>query len=178
MPVVFDINQIDEIVSLLKEGKIGIMPTDTIYGIHCLANDSTLFDRVYQAKERPGDMPFIKLIASALELDSFGVTVNDFVHSIMRKHWPGPNTLVFEIEEGRTEAFRLPENGFLQAVVSQTGPIISTSANKHGFPVVKDITEAQEVFGDDVDFFVDGGKLSNPASSIFKILDGFLERIR
>lgn len=175
---ILNTNQITEISTLLLNKKIGIIPTDTIYGVHCLANDSDLINMVYAIKERPTEKKFITLISNVNQLDSLNLDITDLHKDLMKNKWPGRNTIIFENPEGTTLSFRLPDNTFLQELINITGPLISTSANKHGEPNVKNIEEAEKVFGKEIDFYVDGGNLEGMASSVFIIENKIIKQLR
>src|SRR5687768_12891602 len=103
-------SQIPEIIELLKARKLGILPTDTIYGIHCLANDVELAEKVYVLKQRPEHAPFITLISAVEDLKLFDIHLTPFAQEQTAKLWPGPNTFIFTIPSGETKSFRLPAN--------------------------------------------------------------------
>lgn len=169
----FKTNQIAEISRLLINKKIGVMPTDTIYGIHCLAKDNQLINKIYQIKQRATDVPLITVISKIEDLDQFGIKLNKYEQKITEELWPGPNTLIFN-----ERSFRLPDNDFLASILNSTGPLISTSANLHKRPHSKTVEEAINYFGENIDFYVDGGELNNPPSSVYKISDDSLIKIR
>ncbi len=171
-------SQTEEISNLLLSGKIGILPTDTIYGIHCKAHDPELIKRIYEIKDRPGDLPLITVISKIEDLESFGLEIGEFEKQQMKNFWPGPNTLIFKTPNSKTRAFRLPKNDFIQSIMQTTGPLISTSANLHGMPSSTTIHQAMEYFGDKIDFYVNAGELNNPASSIYDITNGEVRKLR
>jgi L-threonylcarbamoyladenylate synthase len=102
------------------------------------------------------------------------------------KYWPGALTVIFEVSSvpdwlhrsTRSLAIRLPNDRKLQDLINQTGPIISTSANKQGQDPASSIQEAQSYFGEELDFYVDVGELKGQASTIVKLVDNKLELIR
>lgn len=171
-------NDIEKICELLTSGHIGVMPTDTIYGLHCLANSTDLINKIYTIKDRPKNMPFITLISSTKGLNDFEILPTEFQKETMNKLWPGPNSLIFTDVSGQTRSFRLPNNEFLLNILSVTGPLISTSVNKHGYNNAKNIEEAYFNFKDKVDFFVDAGTLSNPPSNVYSLVDDAIKQLR
>ncbi len=175
---IYKLNQINKIAEELLAGKIGVLPTDTIYGIHCIASNDFLMKRVYELKERSEGFPFITLVQNVDEIENFGVFLNTEMEEITKSYWPGPNTLIFEANDGTTKSFRVPRNDFLNKLLRLTGPLISTSANVHGKPSAKNVDEAIAYFGEKIDFYVDSGTLDNPPSSIYKILKDKVEKIR
>lgn len=176
--MILQTSQTQEIADLLKSGKVGILPTDTIYGLHCLATDQALIDKIYTFKRRPEGTRFITIISSIEDLKIFGVQTDDFEREQIDKFWPGPNTLIFKDQAGEMRSFRIPNNEFLIKILSVTGPLISTSANFHSQPFAATVDEAIANFGEEVDFYVDGGELDNPPSSMYRIFDGKIEKIR
>jgi len=168
--------EIKKIVRLFLENKIGIMPTDTVYGLHCLAGNKELHKKIAELKGRSESMPYIYLIPRGYDIESFDI-VGDFSEH-MNKYWPGPNTIVFPIRDGSTVALRVPNNDFLQEILEETGPLVSTSANPHKKMPARDVLTAKEYFGERVDFYVDGGRLDNPPSSIYKIVNNTLTKLR
>lgn len=177
--MILETTEINKIADLLNQNKIGVMPTDTVYGIHCKVLNPTLMDQVYNIKQRPKDMPFITLIQKVEDLELFDIIPSDFELEQIKNYWPGPNTLIFETSNtGKTLSFRIPDNRFLHEVLKNTGPLISTSANLYKQPTSTTIDEAINYFGDKIDFYVDGGELKNPPSSIYKIENNQILKIR
>lgn len=176
--MIFKPSETENIIKVLNDNQIGVMPTDTIYGIHCKALNNDLIDRIYEIKQRPEKMPFITVINSPEDLTLFDIQIGEFEKEQIEKFWPGPNTLIFKTREGETRSFRIPRNDFLISILNETGPLISTSANLHGQPSAKNIQEAQEYFGDEIDFYVDGGELNNPASSVYNLTSGEIIKLR
>ncbi len=171
-------SDIPQITNLLLTGKIGVMPTDTVYGIHCLAQNQALIQKIAGLKNRASDMPMITLVSSIEQLKEFDLKIGKFEQDSIASLWPGPNTLIFKTSQENTQSFRLPNNKFLIDVLSKTGPLISTSANLHGKPHAKNIQQAFEYFGNNVDFYVYGGDLENEPSNIYNVFDGRLEKVR
>jgi tRNA threonylcarbamoyl adenosine modification protein (Sua5/YciO/YrdC/YwlC family) len=76
-------------------------------------------------------------------------------------------------------AVRIPSRPELNRLLERTGPLLTSSANHPGEPPASNVTEAQAYFGDQVDFYVDGGDLSGrPPSTVARLTDGHLEVLR
>ncbi len=170
--MIFQTSQIEDIAKIILSQELIILPTDTIYGIHCLAKPE-LLNKVYKAKNRPETMAFITLISDLNQIEQFDITLSEFEKEQVNKYWPGANTLIFS-----EKSFRLPNNKFLINLMKITGPLISTSANIHKKDVIKNIHEGQQVFTDLIKYFVDGGELNNPPSSIYKVSSNQVTKIR
>lgn len=163
---------------ILLNGGIAVLPTDTIYGIHCLATNKGAVERIYDLKGRDRAKPFIILISSLDDLKSYGVTVDKKLSELLANYWPGPNSIILPVTASRfaylhrgtkSLAFRLPAYKPLLTLLTQTGPLVSTSANPSSKTPASDIKQSQAYFGKSVDFYLDAGVLNNLPSRVFKL---------
>lgn len=182
-----DIKDIGLIINKLKQSLIGILPTDTIYGIHCLALNKSLVEKVYQIKQREINKPFVILISDIKQLLVFNITLTDRQKQFCSKYWPGRISMVFNCDNSQFEylhrgqkklAFRIPDNRLLQSIVSKTGPLISTSANLSGNPVEDNIIKIEKELGSKVGFYVDGGVLDNLPSTVVDLTEKEVKILR
>jgi L-threonylcarbamoyladenylate synthase len=150
---------------MLKQGKIGVMPTDTIYGIVASALNEQAVRRVYDLKKRLSTKPSIILISSFDDLRMFGIILTEEQQKIIARFWPGPVSIILPCGI----AFRLPNDALLISFLKKSGPCIAPSANPEELPPAETIEEAKKYFGDNVDFYKDGGKLSGPASTLIAL---------
>jgi L-threonylcarbamoyladenylate synthase len=79
---------------LLKEGAIGVIPTDTIYGICTSAFNRKSVEKVYRLRKRNPNKPCIILISSFDDLKKFNVVLNSWQRKILEKLWPGKVSVV------------------------------------------------------------------------------------
>jgi L-threonylcarbamoyladenylate synthase len=167
-----------QIVQLLLAGNVGVLPTDTIYGLHCLAfsEDSKL--KVAKLKNQELSKPFISIISHMDDLNLFDIALTNAVEAMLKTRWPGPNTIILPTKQGTTAALRWPNNKFLEEILAKTGPLISTSANVHTQPNATTVQQAISYFGNRVDFYVDAGPLYNPPSNMFDTTSGEIVRVR
>lgn len=173
-----------QIAELLTNGAVGFMPSDTIYGLSCLAFNEAAVKRLHKIKERDEHKPFIILISDVNMLDLLSIKQNEV--EVAKRYWPSALTIICEAPGAkpwlnlgaRTLAVRLPANDELRMLIDKTGPLVSTSANKQGTEPVKSIDEAKKTFGEEIDFYVNKGKITGEASTIVKPVDGRLRIIR
>jgi L-threonylcarbamoyladenylate synthase len=120
-----------EIATLLQKGKVCIIPTDTIYGIVALEQFKKAVREIYDIKKRPEAKPFIRLIGS---VESLSWYTDQGVPPELRKHWPGPLTLIFRGRHTPTVAIRYPDNELLMCIFQRIGNrgIVAPSANVSG----------------------------------------------
>jgi L-threonylcarbamoyladenylate synthase len=176
---------LDQAIELLKKGSVGVMPTDTVYGLVARAEDPSAVARMYALKDR-NHKPGTVIAASTDQLVALGVPENHI--DKVKKWWPNPlsvetplgdNLRYLHQDTGR-QGFRVVADTTVRDVLEQTGPLATSSANHPGKPGSVTIQEAIDYFGDAVDFYVDGGDLTGRApSTIIKITDdGRIEVIR
>jgi tRNA threonylcarbamoyl adenosine modification protein (Sua5/YciO/YrdC/YwlC family) len=153
-------SQIDEVAVLLRSGGILLMPTDTIYGLHALANDDSAA-RVAEIKGRDEGKRFVVVGASVDQLEATGAEVPD----VLRTIWPAPVTAVMR-RGGSTIAARVPALDWLRRLLEQTGPLFSTSANRSGEPPITEPSDLEPKLLEQLDGVIDGGRIIGKASAI------------
>lgn len=169
---------------LLKGGAVGILPTDTVYGLVCRAADKRAVERLYSLKKRE-NKPGTVIAASIEQLVELGVK-SRYLKAV-EQFWPNRISVVIPSEQELAYlhlglgslAVRIPNNAGLQALLVKTGPLLTTSANPPGQPVSDTVSEAQAYFDDNVDFYANGGVLSGQQpSTVIRILDDAVEVLR
>jgi L-threonylcarbamoyladenylate synthase len=177
MPTIFNNFNDVTIAERLVNGEIGVIPTDTLYGFHCLSSNKDSVNKIYNLKGRDFTKPFIVLISSYSDLLMFGVKLSHDEVNKVSKFWPGPYSIILPIEDTKFEylhkglksiAFRMPNKPDLLELIKKTGPLVSTSVNRSGEPSVKSFDEAYKIFGESVDFYINEGILDNPPSTVIK----------
>jgi tRNA threonylcarbamoyl adenosine modification protein (Sua5/YciO/YrdC/YwlC family) len=105
----------------------------------------------------------------------------------VEQFWPGAVSVIIpcgpELEylhQGlQGLAIRIPSDKTVGELLIQTGPLLTSSANQPGEPTANTIDDAKRYFGDQVDFYIDGGDLSDrQPSTLIKIVDDAIEIIR
>jgi L-threonylcarbamoyladenylate synthase len=169
-------------VADVQEGAIFACPTDTVYGLSCLAVDGGAVVRIKEAKGRSKDMPFIVLISDLAQLDMFLENDAPSRHvledRVLSAVWPGPVSIVFSHVQPRwsllsldgTLALRMPRRSDMRAFIYAHGPIISTSANLNGKVPATTANEVLHYFPSELDFVIDTGDCVHQPSTVIKIL--------
>ena len=153
-----------EVIKILKSSGVGVIPTDTLYGLVGNAFSKEAVKRIYKIKGREKNKKLIILISSLKDLEKFEIKVNSVQHSVLNKFWPGKVSIIL-----KGKAFRLPNKKSLIEILKKTGPLVAPSANPSGLQPAMTIKEAKEYFGDNVDFYLAGGKLKSEPSTLIKI---------
>ncbi|MFC2145178.1 L-threonylcarbamoyladenylate synthase, partial [Actinomycetota bacterium] len=160
-----------KISELLINGKVGVLPTATIYGLSCVCYDEDAVKKIYSIKKRKSGTPFIVLISSISQLGILAGEINDPVRKLIAKYWdvkkPYPLTLILSKNEsinsfitgGRsTIAIRMAGLKTIRDIIDQTGPIVSTSATLSGTMVQpRTLDEVPGEIKQGADFVVDHG---------------------
>lgn len=172
--------------SMLKNGGIGILATDTLYGVVGQALNQAAVERIYTVKKRTPTKPFIILISDIADLALFHIVLTPEMKTNLEQYWPGPVSVILECpEQGfaylhrdtHTLAFRLPAKPELISLIRTTGPLVAPSANPEGLTPAPTIDAARAYFGDTVDFYV-SGLVSDKPSKIIKITEDGVEVLR
>lgn len=140
-----DISILEKVSDLLISGKVGVVPTATIYGLSCVYDNEDAVKKIYSIKKRKSGTPFIILISSISQLGTLACEINDPIKKLIRKYWdtkkPYPLTLILVKNEstgsfitgGRsTIAIRMAGLRAIRDIIDRTGPIVSTSATLSG----------------------------------------------
>jgi tRNA threonylcarbamoyl adenosine modification protein (Sua5/YciO/YrdC/YwlC family) len=171
------------LIDLLQQGKVGVLPTDTVYGLVCVASNPTAVERLYSLKQRERK-PGTVIAASLDQLVALGLKARYL--KAVEHYWPNPISIVIPsyelgyIHQGiGSIATRIPADKDLRQLLEQTGPLLTSSANQPGETPANTLAEAQDYFGDSINFYVDGGNLSGRESStVIRIVDDMVEVLR
>jgi L-threonylcarbamoyladenylate synthase len=171
-----------DVIAALQAGGVGVLPTDTLYGLVCRAADQAAVTRLYALKARD-HKPGTLIAANIDQLVELGIPRRYLVP--VQQFWPGtvsvetPHHVDYLTQSTGRQGIRIPDHPELLALLAKIGPLQTTSANQPGEPPATVIAEAQLYFGDTVDFYVDGGDLSGRLpSTIIRIVDDAIDVIR
>lgn len=154
MPKVFQ----DELIQGAIAGKVVSFPTDTVPALAVLPDRAML---IFAAKKRPQDKPLILMGASTEDLWSYVKgTAEEFAiwQKVVERYFPGALTLVLPASERipavmnpidpTTIGVRVPDNPIARAILTQTGPLATTSANLSGEPTLEIMSDIEAAFPD------------------------------
>jgi len=153
---------------LIKEGKLVVFPTETVYGLGANGLNKNAIARIFEVKKRPFFDPLILHIAEINDLSHiFKKPVSPIIIKLAEKYWPGPLTIVAPRQKKipdivtaglPTVAVRMPNNPIALKLIRLSGvPIAAPSANLFGrvSPTTPDYVKEQL---DKVDYLIDGGR--------------------
>lgn len=154
-------------IQLFREGKVGIFPTDTAFGIGCRMDDSAAVERVFEAKQRARDNALLVLVDSLKMAEKYVEVPDDVREKLIDTHWPGGLSIFFKTKPGmvlpivtantNVLAIRLPDHKGIEHIIHEVGvPIIATSANKSGGVTPYTMEEIDSEMLERVDFVLAG----------------------
>ncbi len=156
---------VKQAISLLNQGVPVAIPTETVYGLATLVNNSGMIKKVFQIKGRPSDNPLIVHVATLLQLKTLVKSMPSALTKL-KKFWPGPLTVVLNancssvsprVRAGlKTVAVRIPEHQLTLRILKKVGPLAAPSANCSGRPSPTLPEHVENDFGSDFPV-VDGG---------------------
>jgi len=159
----------------IGRGDLVVIPTDTVYGLAADAFNPAAVQKLIDAKGRTRQSPPPVLIPGIPTLDALAESVPDEVRQLVKAYWPGgltvilpaQSSLVWDLGETRgTVALRMPANRIALELLSETGPLAVSSANRTGEPAATTVAEAEAMLGDAVSVYLDGGPGGMLASTI------------
>ncbi|MGB6499784.1 MAG: L-threonylcarbamoyladenylate synthase [Thermoplasmata archaeon] len=145
----------------LGAGELVVFPTDTLLGLAARASDPRAVERLLRAKARPGSQPLSVAVSSLEEVEPLGA-MSPAARRFARRRLPGAYTLLLRptraaaralapaVGGGRTIGLRVPDHPIARELARRVGPIVATSANRHGRPPVRTIAAARRAFGSEV----------------------------
>ena len=173
---------IEEAGKLIKQGKIVIFPTETVYGIGTNGLDENAVKKLYEVKQRPLNKPISLLVNNMEMVNMIAKDINEIEYKIMKNFFPGPLTIILKkkdivpdiVTAGQdTVGVRIPRGEIARKLVELSGvPIAAPSANISGKPSGTNLQEIMKYFEGKVDYYIDGGNSElGLASTIVQVID-------
>ncbi len=179
--------QVEQAVTILKQGGIVACPTDTVYGVGAAINIESAVERVFQIKGRPHSRALPILLAEKYQIAEVAKIVPPLARRLADRFFPGALTIVLpkadsvsDIVTGgrKTIAIRIADHPIPIAVVRGLGvPIVGTSANLSGSPSALTAEEVRAQLGDRVDMIINGGRCPGGWESTIIDLSGETPRV-
>jgi len=136
--------EIDHIIEVLQSGGAILIATDTVYGLAALPTNAAAVSKIYALKGRPANMFLPIMVADVADLERLGLDINSNARKLLESTLvPGAITFVlgFKVTDFKKPdwlkmreeiAVRIPDNELLLSILREAGPLLVTSANRHG----------------------------------------------
>jgi L-threonylcarbamoyladenylate synthase len=174
--------------SVLRDGGVVALPTDTVYGIATALGAPGGVERLFVIKERPVEKAVMVLVDG---LDQVGdlVTLDPAAHALAPL-WPGGLTLVLRLRAPdalpaaltagtATLGVRVPDHPTPRRLARVVGPLPTTSANRSGDLDSTSATIVARALGERLDLILDGGPSAGGVpSTVVNCSDGDIQVLR
>ncbi|MBN2540155.1 MAG: threonylcarbamoyl-AMP synthase [Bacilli bacterium] len=157
-------------------GKVIILPTDTVYGIGCLLSDIDSIHRIYDIKQRDYTKAMVILCSDLGQVQSL-IESGQNIPKELAKHWPGKLTIIFFKNESvcdiitankNTVGIRIPGNYIALELLKKHGPMVVTSLNISNEPPILKFKDTLD-FENRVDLIIEGEDLDGIPSTVYDL---------
>jgi L-threonylcarbamoyladenylate synthase len=173
-------------ISAVKDGRLVVLPTDTVYGIGADAFNASAVAALLSAKGRGRDMPVPVLVGSWHTIDGLALSVPHTARELVHAFWPGALSLVvrqapslqWDLGDARgTVMLRMPLHPVAIELLREVGPMAVSSANISGQAPAVTAQDAHRQLGDLVEVYLDAGPSQRQAASTIVDLTGETPRV-
>ncbi|MCX5971582.1 MAG: L-threonylcarbamoyladenylate synthase [Coprothermobacterota bacterium] len=162
----------EEAARLVKCGRLGAFPTETVFGLGAHPFHQAALQRIYAVKGREIWQPLSLHIGQLPDLFKFSQDLPSVVSRLVDRFWPGPLALIVPASplvpaEARsasgTVSFRYPSSQTCRLFLRFVGaPLAATSANKSGSLSPLDALDVEDEIGEEIDFLLEEGSSTCP----------------
>jgi L-threonylcarbamoyladenylate synthase len=162
-----DPDALDRAASILCNGGLVAIPTETVYGLAADIRRTEAIRAVFRAKGRPADHPLIVHVEGADRAREYATHMSTLAVDAMATFWPGPLTILLRrsalvpdlVTGGRdTVAVRCPAHAFARMLIARVDAgLVAPSANRFGHVSPTRASHVVDDLGGAVDLIVDGG---------------------
>lgn len=180
--------ELNNLVKIINDGNLIIMPTDTIYGIIGDSTNVETIKKVYEIKKRDYHKPLLILVSNLDMLKRYIKNINDLEKKVIKKYWPGKLTIIFEKNSNVNElltsntsfiGIRLPDNKDLINLINKVKkPLISTSANISNNNPITNVKMIEKEMKEKISTIIDGGEIKANSSTIVQVINNKIKIIR
>lgn len=179
--------QLDEICRDLKEGRIMICPTDTLYAIACDALQPKAIERICRLKGINPDKTNLSIICADISMAAEYARFDNYAFRLLRDCTPGPFTFLFKSASTLPKAFkgrktvgvRIPDNALCHDIVERLGhPLLTTSIEYADTDYAINPGLIAEAYDSRVDFMLEGEEGGTEPSTIVDCTGSEAEIVR
>ena len=166
---------IEAAVIAIGRGRVIGVPTDTVYGVAVDPGNPAAVRALFDVKGRGSHLPLAVLVASLTQAEAL-VEFTPATRDMIEPRWPGAFTAILKSKAPMVDgvgdhhrgtlAVRMPDHRILAELLTRSGPLAVTSANRSGAPPALSAGEAREAFGGGVAVYLEGRCEGGRASTI------------
>lgn len=181
--------ELKQIAQEMRNGKICLFPTETVYGIGTNGLDKKAIEKIYNIKKRKKTNPINLLVSDMTMIKEITDNISSLEYKLMETFFPGPFTIILKkkniipnIVTANSDfvGIRMPSGEIAQNLVKLSGvPIAAPSANISGKLSGTNLKDIIGDFGNKLDYIIDGGKSEiGIESTIVKVINNIPHILR
>lgn len=174
---------------MLREGKLAIYPTDTVYGIGCSLFQKRALEQLYQVQGK-SKFESMSLLCASIQQAAEYCQISNFAYKIIKRCLPGPFTVILEadrkipklmLSRRKEVGIRVPDSQLCQQLIEQVGhPLVNSSAliDEDGLEQYESVLDNHRL-ANQVSIFLDAGRSESPLqSTVIRIVGQEIEILR
>lgn len=181
------ISHLHEAAYHLQDHGVVAFPTETVMGLGVAYDDEIAYNRLNKIKRRPEDKPYSLMVQEPEQIEMFAV-VDERSKKIIDAFLPGPLTMLMPVKNdvpfwvthgGPTIGIRVSSHFITEELLSFVGrPLLVPSANRSGEKPAMTSEEVKQIFGDELDYIVEGHAENGVPSTIIDVTGPEIKIIR
>jgi tRNA threonylcarbamoyl adenosine modification protein (Sua5/YciO/YrdC/YwlC family) len=187
-----DQRKINEIVSVLTNDGVIIVPTDTVYAFACSIYSNKAIEKICRFKGvKPEKANLSFLCCDLKNISEFTKPFDRTIYKMLNRNLPGPFTFILEASakvplifrsKKKTIGIRIPDNAIALAIIEKLGhPLMAASLHNEHDSIAEYLTDPAEIFEKyeaEIDAFIDAGAGGNQPSTIIDCSQAEAEIVR
>ena len=160
---------IDRAATLLQQGELVAVPTETVYGLAGNALDADVVAKIFAVKNRPEFDPLIVHVPTLKSAEKFVTDIPRAVERLTQLFWPGPLTILLPRKDDLippivtagldTVGIRCPDHALTRKLLMNLPfPLAAPSANPFGYVSPTSTQHVEDQLGDKISYILDGGE--------------------
>ena len=185
----YNIKKLKEASVYIKDGKLVLFPTETVYGIGADGLNEEAVKKIFVAKGRAQDNPLILHVSNIEMIERIAKNISPLEYKLINAFFPGPLTIILNKKDIvpknvsanlDTVGVRMPENIIAHDLIELSNtPIAAPSANISGRPSGTNIQDIFEELNNRVDYIIDGGETNiGLESTVIRVIEGKIHILR
>ncbi|MEG0359315.1 MAG: L-threonylcarbamoyladenylate synthase [Anaerorhabdus sp.] len=183
----YEKKDIEEVVQLLKDGKVVAFPTDTVYGLGVIYENEEALEALKRSKGRPDNKPIPTMVGSISQMQEIA-NMNQAALKLANAFMPGAFTMILKKQEYLpsyitngfdTIGIRMPKDDFVLELIKRCDkPLLVTSANLSGEETGVEDQQVLAQLDGRIDGIVMGSAVGKVASTIVDMSQGDVKVVR
>jgi tRNA threonylcarbamoyl adenosine modification protein (Sua5/YciO/YrdC/YwlC family) len=167
---------------VFRRGGVGVIPTDTVYGLACCISHPEAVQRLYALKDLDPKKPLAILVGDMPMIGRYAKGISNPVFRMMKRVLPGAYTFILNatpevpkimLRKRKTIGVRMPDNPIALDLLAQLDePLITTSVRTPDDDFINDPGTIDQIYGSRVDLVLDGGALAPDPSTVVDLSEG------